>query len=211
MRIVSLRTPIFVSTAMLALMTAGAAAAAGHGGGGGGAFHGGGFRGGFHGNVGHRALALPSRGQWVGNNGFGGPGYPWSPGHRFGYGSHGFRYGQHARCCGNRHFGYNPYREGYGVGYLGGGGYDVGYYGGNGVFYVENFNAYTDDAYRPTAYTAASGYAPIYGDPTYFDMSSDQTYVSRARAPVAYVLEPAKPLPHIINLPTATENPHIIR
>ena len=157
-------------------------------------------------------MALPSRGQWVGNNGFGGPGYHWSPGRRFGYGSHGFGYRQRARCCGNRHFGYNPYREGYGVGYLGGGGYDVGYYGGNGVFYVENVNTYTDDTYRPTAYSAASGYAPFYGDPTYFDMSTDQTYVWRARPPVVgYVLEPATPLPHIINLPTATENPHIIR
>lgn len=217
MRFISLRTPILTSAAALALLAGGAAMAAGFGGGGfhgGGAFHGaphGGVHGGIHGGVPRGAAALPPRGQWVGNDGFGGPGYHWRPGRR--WAGHGFHH-RHVGAFPHgrppfRRFGYNPYLEGYGVGYLGGGGYEVGYYGGNGVFYVENFYGYTDDTYRPTAYTAASGYAPIIGDPVYFDLTYGQPNTPPVYRPPV-IQEPVKPLPHIITLPTTAENPHII-
>jgi hypothetical protein len=225
MHFVTFSGPLFAGAAMLALLSGGAASAAGFGVGG--SFHGGGAMhgaGGFHGapsggmhgaaGAGHGASALPPRGQWIGNDGFGGPGNHWSPGRRQGGVAHSVRNrpagwlpnGQRA----HHRFGRHPGLAGYGVGYLGGGGYGVGYYGGNGVYYAEEFYGYTDDMYRPAAYTAASGYAPIYGDPVFFDLTYGQSVIPPVYRP-AVVLEPAKPLPHIIHLPTTTENPHIIR
>jgi hypothetical protein len=208
MRLVPFRTPIFASAAILSLLTGGAASAAGTG-----------FGGGFHAGGGLRAgpaivaprqgaSALPARGQWVGNDGFGGPGYHWRPGHRWG---HGYRHAG-ARRLGplHRHFGYDPYLQGYGVGYLGGGSYEVGYYGGNGVFYVENFYGYTDDLYRPAAYTAASGYAPLVGDPVYFDLTAGRSMTPPVYRPPV-ISEPTRPLPHIIDLSTATDSPNIVK
>jgi hypothetical protein len=219
MHFVGFSARLLAGAAALALLSGGAASAAGFGVGGG--FHGGGAvhgapHGGMHGAVAprHGASALPPRGQWVGNDGLGGPGNHWSPAR----GPAGVSNGVHNRRAGlrpghrraHRSFGYYPYLGGYGVGYLGGGEYEVGYYGGNGVYYADNFYGYTDDTYRPAAYTAASGYAPIYGDPLYFDLTYGQSVPPPVYQP-RLVLEPATPLPHIISLPTTTENPHIIR
>jgi len=203
MRFVPFRAPSYVAAATFALMTSAAALAAGHGGGGGGGFHGGApqmapLQG---------AGALPARGQWVANNGFGGPGYHWSPARGHGMARHaGWRHGRFR----HHHYGRRPYLDGYGVGYLGGGAYDVGYYGGNGVYYGETFYGYTPDLYRPGAYTAASGYDPIVGPPVYFDLTADQPVVPPVYRP-AVIADPSGPLPHIIDLSTAKESPNVIR
>jgi hypothetical protein len=147
-------------------------------------------------------------GRWVGGNGFGGPGQHWEGGPR------GFRPGGAIRrnlgaAPGGGHAFRRPpgYFGGgvYGGGYYGGPGVISGYYGGNGVYYMDNGYGYSDESYRPAAYSAIDVYAPT------FEENYNQTYVAPVRiierGGVSAPETAYKPLRHIYYLPTAQFRP----
>lgn len=212
MRFISRQKAALAAAAALTLLAAGGASVAGQGArsAGAGAVHGGGVSGG-------AVVVLPGaerahgvhQGRWMGGDGFGGPGQHWeSPAHDFRHGGfqREFRLG-HAHRRGWRspgYFGGGAYSDGY---YGGPGSVDGGYYGGNGVYYTDNVLAYSDDSYRPAAYSAIDVYPPV--DADYYD----QVYIAAPTiieigAPSSCAPAPAyKPLQHIYYAPTTQFRP----
>jgi hypothetical protein len=209
MRFISLQKAALAgAAAALALLAADGASAAGQRSGHAGAAYGGGISGG-------AVVVLPGaarahsvqQGRWMGGDGFGGPGQHWESG------AHNFRHGGFQRRVPFRHadglgFRRPPAYFGGGVyngGYYGGPGAVGGYYGGNGVYYTDNVLAYSDDSYRPAAYSAIDVYPPVYAN--YYD----QLYIA---APTIIEMgapsscAPAyKPLQHIYYAPTTQFRP----
>jgi hypothetical protein len=212
MRFISLqKATLPAAAAALALLAVAGASFAGQASGAAGTAHGAGISGG-------AVVVLPGAaraqgvhpGRWMGGDGFGGPGQHWeSRAHNFRHG--GFQQGfpfRHADGPGSWH---PPGYFGGGArnrGYYGGRGVAVGgYYGGNGVYYTDNVLAYSDDSYRPAAYSAIDVLPAVDAD---YD---DQVYIAaptiiEVGASSSCAPAPAyKPLQHIYYAPTTQFRP----